>query len=230
MRTGWALLFSVALVGCGIVTLIAGVDLDTHGAIFDYAHHSVQHTGAVNVVSAVLFDYRGLDTLGEATGVLATGLVVAVLAPKARTSMLSVRLSLVVLYGVALVLPFVSVLGFAVILFGHVSPGGGFTGGVVLASTAVFFAVVYTVGGQQSYVLPMDTQKRIENAAIAAFLLVGFGGLVTGGAFLANAATGIPLGEPGSLLSAGLIPLLNLVAGMKVGVGLAIVVVCLFSE
>jgi len=100
----------------------------------------------------------------------------------------------------------------------------------VLASTAVFFAVVYTVGGQQSYVLPMDTQKRIENAAIATFLLVGFGGLVTGGAFLANAATGIPLGEPGSLLSAGLIPLLNLVAGMKVGVGLAIVVVCLFSE
>lgn len=213
--------------------IFVGVDLSTSSMDLQALNHTsvtVADTGAINAVSAILFDYRALDTLGEATVILMTAAVVAFLTPRAKATMLAVRLSSIVLYGVVLLLPFITILGIAVMAHGHVSPGGGFTGGVIVATSTVFYAVVYSAGGQQSYVIAPGTNKIIENTAMAAFLGVGLTGLGLGGSFLANASTGIPLGDPGSLLSAGTIPLLNLISGVKVGVGLGIIVMSLFLE
>ncbi len=196
----------------------------------DYALRVVGDTGAVNVVTAILFDYRGLDTLGEATVIFAASSVLAFLAPRSHASMLSVRLSMLILYGIAILLPFLMVFGFSTIIFGHVSPGGGFTGGVMLSSSVVIFAIAYSVGGQQSFVLPITAQKVIENSAMVVFVAIGFLTLGIGGAFLANAATGIGLGEPGTLVSGGLIPFLNIASGFKVGMGLALIIISLFAE
>lgn len=196
----------------------------------NHALTSVRDTGAVNAVSAILFDYRALDTLGEATVILMTASAIAFLTPRAKASMLTVRLSSVVLYGVVLLLPFITILGVAVMAHGHISPGGGFTGGVIFATANVFYAVVYSTGGQQSYVIAPRTNKKIEHAAMGMFIGVGFIGLGLGGHFLANASTGIPLGTQGQLLSAGTIPALNLISGIKVGVGLGMIVMNLFIE
>ena len=226
---------TAAVIVAALVVLggIAAVDLPSEAegaAPVNHAARSLLDTRATNAVSAVLFDYRAFDTLGEATVILMTAMIVTFLAPKARASMLSVRMSSIVLYGVMLLLPFTAVFGLAVMLYGHVSPGGGFTGGVVLATSAVLYAVVYSAGGQQSYVLAPATNKAIENVAMAAFLAVGFVGMVASGAFLANAATGVGLGVPGSLLSGGTIPVLNVISGLKVGVGLGIIIISLFLE
>ncbi len=196
----------------------------------NHAPLTLRDTGAVNAVSAILFDYRALDTLGEATVILMTATVVAFLTPRAKASMLAVRLSSIVLYGVVILLPFITILGIAVMAHGHISPGGGFTGGVIVATSTVFYAVVYSVGGQQSYVIAPAANKLIENTAMTAFIGVGLLGLGLAGSFLANAQSGIPLGTPGELLSAGTIPVLNLISGVKVGVGLGIIVMSLFLE
>ncbi len=223
----------VLVAGVLAIGLFVSIDLSTHSIAplrLNHTSLSVRDSGAVNAVSAILFDYRALDTLGEATVILMTASVVAFLTPRAKATMLAVRLSSIVLYGVVLLLPFITILGVAVMAHGHVSPGGGFTGGVIVATSTVFYAVVYSAGGQQSYVIAPGTNKIIENTAMASFLGVGLVGLGLGGSFLANAATGIPLGEPGALLSAGTIPVLNLVSGVKVGVGLGIIVMSLFLE
>ncbi len=228
-RTTAALIVTVLVVLAGF----AASELPSEAERTEPVNHAIRSladTGAVNAVSAVLFDYRAFDTLGEATVIITTAMIVAFLAPQARASMLSVRMSGIVLYGVVLLLPFIAVFGLAIMLYGHISPGGGFTGGVVLSTSAVLYAVVYSAGGQQSYVLAPATNKMIENVAMTAFLAVGFFGMAASGAFLANAATGIGLGTPGSLLSAGTIPLLNVISGLKVGVGLAIIIISLFLE
>ncbi|TVR30012.1 MAG: sodium:proton antiporter [Spirochaetaceae bacterium] len=230
MRRTLALLISGSIVALGVTTLMLTGTLSDAIRPVDYTLRTVRDTGAINAVTAILFDYRALDTLGEATVIFAASSVLAFLAPRSSASMLSVRLSMLILYGIAFLLPFIMVFGFGTIVFGHVSPGGGFTGGVMLSSSVVIFAVVYSVGGQQSYVLPILVKKYVENAAMFVFVSLGFIGLFSGGAYLANALTGIPLGEPGSLLSGGLIPLLNIATGFKVGMGLALIIISLFAE
>ncbi len=225
-----------AAVLTGVLLLLAGItafDLigtESAASPVDHAVRTVADTGSVNTVTAILLDYRALDTLGEATVILMTATIVAFVRPQSPAPMLSVRLSSVLLYGVMLLLPFIAVFGLAIMLFGHISPGGGFTGGVMLSTSAMFYAVVYSVGGVQSYVTRPATNKIIENSAMFAFIGIGLLGIGLSGSFLANAATGIPLGEPGTLLSAGTIPVLNLVSGLKVGVGLGMIVISLFVE
>ncbi len=224
---------ALIVITLAILAAFAAFELPAEAQGASPVNHTVRSladSGAVNAVSAVLFDYRAFDTLGEATVILMTAMIVAFLAPQARASMLSVRMSSIVLYGVVLLLPFIAVFGLAIMLYGHISPGGGFTGGVVLSTSAVLYAVVYSVGGQQSYVLPPAMNKVIENASMTAFLVVGLVGMAASGAFLANAATGIGLGTPGTLLSAGTIPLLNVISGVKVGAGLGIIIISLFLE
>lgn len=225
-----ALLLSGGVAAIAIATLALTGPLPESARPMDYALRTLSETGAVNVVTAILFDYRGLDTLGEATVIFAASSVLTFLAPRSRASMLSVRLSMLVLYGIAILLPFLTVFGFSTIIFGHISPGGGFTGGVMLSSSAVIFAVVYSVGGQQSYVMPIIAKKFIENGAMFFFVSLGFLTLALGGAFLANSATGIGLGTPGALLSGGFIPFLNVASGFKVGMGLALIIINLFAE
>ncbi len=229
-RTLIGLTVAAAVGVLAMVTLWGSGPMPSATLQIDYALRVVQDTGAVNVVTAILFDYRGLDTLGEATVIFTASAVLAFLAPRSHASMLSVRLSMLILYGIAILLPFLMVFGFSTIIFGHVSPGGGFTGGVMLSSSVVIFAIAYSVGGQQSFVIPVLAKKYIENGAMLVFVAIGFLTLGTGGAFLANAATGIGLGEAGTLLSGGIIPYLNLASGFKVGMGLALIIISLFAE
>lgn len=195
-----------------------------------YTQEGVVETGAINQVTAILFDYRGFDTLGEATVIFVTAIILGFFAPRKKTSMLGVSLSKLVHDGVALILPFILIFGFYIILFGHVSPGGGFTGGVILASAAIIFALTYSSGQERSHLLNPDTKKIVENFAMLSILGIGFIGIGLAGYFLANARTGIYLGQPGKIISAGWIPLLNLASGLKVGAGLAIIFVSLVKE
>ncbi len=230
MRSTGAAILVAVMFSLAAVTALDLLDAEAAGPPVNHAIRTVEETGSVNTVTAILLDYRALDTLGEATVILMTATIVAFVRPQAPAPMLGVRLSNIVLYGVMLLLPFIALFGLAIMLFGHISPGGGFTGGVMLSTSAVFYAVVYSVGGVQSYVTSPATNKIIENSAMFAFVGIGLLGMGFAGAFLANAATGIPLGEPGALLSAGTIPVLNLVSGLKVGVGLGMIVISLFVE
>jgi multicomponent Na+:H+ antiporter subunit B len=185
-----------------------------------YIHGTARDTGAANVVAAILFDYRGFDTLGEASVIYTTVCGVALLFAKRRYRRSSHGLSFIVKRGMALLVPFILLYASSIIVMGHLSPGGGFQGGAVMATVTVLFCVIYGSSFEAARVSP-KVKETIESSGALLFIVVGLVGLVTGGAFLTNAAAGFPRGTMGHLLSGGSIPLLNIAVGMKVGAGLS---------
>lgn len=181
-------------------------------------------TGAVNLVTAVLFDYRGFDTLGEATVIFAAVAGVA-LAFYRETLVLSKRgLSSLAKESMNILTPFIVLLGFYVIFHGHISPGGGFQGGVILASWAILACLVYGVEVEEN-VMDVFTKMLAESGGVILFSVLGIVSLALGREFLTNLAAGFGAGSPGDVFSAGAIPYLNLAIGIKVGAGLAVLFV-----
>ena len=114
-----------------------------------------------------------------------------------------------------LVSGFIAVFGLYVALTGHLGPGGGFAGGVILAASGVL--IVLAFGRRFSAKVITDHAVHIADAAGAGvFLLVALLGFLAG-AFFANF---IPTGEPHHLKSGGAIPISNLAIFIKVGAGL----------
>lgn len=125
-------------------------------------------------------------------------------------------MSLIVKNITRLVAAFIALFGAYIVLYGHLTPGGGFTGGVILASALVL--VVLAFGEEFSRQIFSHGAARVSDSAGAlVFLLVGLSGYLAG-AFFAN----FPdlLGTVGRLASAGTIPISNLAIGVKVGAGL----------
>lgn len=108
--------------------------------------------------------------------------------------------------------------GTYVILHGHLTPGGGFAGGVLVA--AAFILVSLAMGSverveRSSYVF----SSVFESLGGVGFLGLALAGYMTYDFFFSNVATFF-LGRPMALVSAGIIPLANIAIGVKVGAGL----------
>lgn len=114
-----------------------------------------------------------------------------------------------------LLIPFIQLFGLYVILNGHLSPGGGFPGGVIVGSSMILFALSFGLAAGNKKV-SHGTSLLMEGGG--AFWFAGFGlvSILLGGNYLANKAAGYPLGEAGTLISSGLIFVLTLGLGVKV--------------
>jgi multicomponent Na+:H+ antiporter subunit B len=169
-----------------------------------------RHT--TNVVGAVVFDYRGLDTLGEEFILFTSVMGVALLLRKHREQEVeaapddTARSEAVRIVGLLMVAP-AFLLGLWLVAFGYVTPGGGFQGGVVLAGALL---LVYLTGGLHRYA-HLTPSSLIEPAEA--------GGLVAEGAYLHNF---LGAGERGTLYSGGSIPLLNWAAALEVSAAMLI--------
>ncbi len=120
--------------------------------------------------------------------------------------------------------PFILLFGLYLISYGHLSPGGGFQGGVVLASgiLLLFLSHGFTLV-QKSF--PERWLNLTELVMVFLFLLLGLAGLLLGKSFLSNI---LLLGEVGETPSAGFILLLNMIIGLKVGAGITLICLYLF--
>jgi multisubunit Na+/H+ antiporter MnhB subunit len=110
--------------------------------------------------------------------------------------------------------------GFYIILHGHLTPGGGFGGGVILALALLNVLLAYGRGFTGKW-LNIPLLEHVESASALLFLVVGFLGIVMAGSFLANF---LSKGQLFAILSAGTIPLLNIIIGFKVAMSLFLVV------
>ncbi|MGB0712843.1 MAG: MnhB domain-containing protein [Gammaproteobacteria bacterium] len=172
-------------------------------------------TGAANVVTSVVLGYRGIDTLGEIailfTAATAAGLVLGrrelLRAVPGRPSGDVLQIATDLLF------PLLLVVGAYIILHGHLTPGGGFQGGVILAA-AFFLPVLARPSSLPSHAVI----GVIEGTAGAGFIVIGLLGLWHGHAFMEPL---LDKGIMGSLVSAGTLPLLYLALGLKVGAELA---------
>ncbi len=178
------------------------------------AQRAAEETGAANFVTSVLLAYRGLDTLGELTilftAATAAGLVLGSRPPDAPHDP---DAGFILRTAADLLFPFLLVLGAYIVIHGHLTPGGGFQGGAILA--AAFFVPILA---SPSSPLDHNLSSVVEGLAGAAFIVIGLIGLFGEGFFLA------PLfgtGTVGELFSAGSLPLLYLAVGLKVGAELA---------
>lgn len=188
-----------------------------------------------NTVNGVTYDLRGVDTLGEELILFVAGLGSAVLLrhrrgehveeeepeeePGPRTSE-TLRVA-----GAVLVGPLV-VLGVYIVTHGHLSPGGGFQGGIVLASGLL---LVYAAGQVLALerVEPTSLVEVVESSGALAFAMVAVGGLVFASAALYNF---LPFGSTGDLLSAGTIPVLSIAVGVEVTGAIALILTELLDQ
>lgn len=122
-----------------------------------------------------------------------------------------------------LIIGFMLVFGAYVVLYGHITPGGGFPGGVMIALTYILITLAYGRKVVESVVSGVAGSIMDDIGAIA-IIILGFIGLYIGGTFLYNF---LPKGNPFDLFSAGYIILYNLAIMLKVGMSLYIVFLAL---
>ena len=117
-------------------------------------------------------------------------------------------------------IPLIGIFGSYIVAHGHLTPGGGFQGGATIAGAGILFLLAFG---------PREMKRHYNKGLYS--VLEGVGGL----AFLGAAMLGIGVaffyntlwhngpffnGKPGTLLSAGFLPIMNLAVGLKVFTGL----------
>ncbi len=122
-------------------------------------------------------------------------------------------------------IPFIQVYGAYIVLYGHLSPGGGFAGGTVIASSIILYILAYGLLSEEKRI-PEHFTRVVESAGALFYVFVGLLGVLLGTRFLGNSVAGFPLGIPGRLSSGGTIFLLTFAIGMKV----ASTMITLFSH
>lgn len=171
-----------------------------------------EETGAANIVTSVVTGYRSLDTLGEVTILFIAAMgISAVLAMGNKKKEREVEgSSLVLSTGCRALFPFILLLGAYLFIHGHLTPGGGFQGGSVIGSA---FLLVYL--GYSERRISTTRTDLTESLGGFAFVILGLIGFTVGSSyFLSNF---LPKGELYSLFSAGILPLIYIAIGLKVG-------------
>jgi multicomponent Na+:H+ antiporter subunit B len=227
-RTARLALFGVSVIGFGALLVWGVVDLPPFGHYAGpygdlIAKLSVPQRHMANAVTAVVFDYRGFDTMGEELLLFAAASSVALLLRERREHEVEdivepVRSDAVVGLGV-LAAVVTLVVGLNVVAHGFITPGGGFQGGVVLASSLVllFLAVEYR---RYARVGKSEHVEPLEAFGAGAYVALGLIALASGLAFLENF---MELGVPGRLSSGGSAILVNWASGLAVAGGFLVI-------
>ncbi len=175
----------------------------------EYTERGVNDTGSVNLVTAVVVAYRGLDTLGEVVVLFSASTAVVLILTLIPMGANPSPPSSIVAFTSGVLPGAIVLFGIYIITHGHLSPGGGFPGGAVVAS-----AFLLVMLGSNKIPGKSKFLSSIESLAGVTFGLLGFWGMMVFGQFLNNMV--LPAGSPGRLLSAGIIPLISLLIGAKV--------------
>jgi multicomponent Na+:H+ antiporter subunit B len=121
-------------------------------------------------------------------------------------------------------LPIVLVFGAYITSYGHLTPGGGFQGGMILVGAVMSIYLAYGYNAIRR--IDDEDLDLLEHLGALIYLVIGGVGLLAGAAFLANV---LPVGQIGTLLSGGIVFVLNLTVGFKVAAGSLIVLLILLE-
>lgn len=189
-----------------------------------YIEDGMQDTGAVNIVTGMILDYRAFDTFGESNVLFIATCTVLILMrndkkdkdgvaeteksdryfePKADTILQKVAFVLV---------PIIMIFGIYVVLNGHISPGGGFSGGAIIGAGLILYLNAFGFEKTERF-FTEKTYKWISLGSLLFYCLAKTYSFYMGANHL---ETGIPLGTPGDIISSGLILPLNICVGLVV--------------
>lgn len=195
-----------------------------------------------DIVTAVNFDYRGFDTLGEEFILFMSVVGGTVLLRRQREEEKSERKDQALsdesperqapepsdatrVLTLGLVGPLV-VFGLYIVAHGQLTPGGGFQGGVILATAPL---LVYLAGDLKRFkqITSHTLVEVAEAAGAGGYLAIGLAGLILGGSYLRNVA---PLGQTGMINSGGTIALIDLATGLEVAAGFVLLLYAFLEQ
>jgi multicomponent Na+:H+ antiporter subunit B len=222
------IIFSISAAGLAVVLVYGlrglphfGDYSGVYGTVLNGIGVTERH--ATDLVTALNFDFRGFDTLGEEFILFGSVLGVVLILREIRSERRrphqeeadehSFAGASGALRALSLgLIPSIVALGAYVVVHGALTPGGGFQGGVILAAgpLAMFLAGRYM---RMKVLAPQLLVEAGESLGAIGYALVGLGGLIFVGVFFKNF---LPLGTPGHLLSAGQIPLASIAVGLEV--------------
>lgn len=194
-----------------------------------YIENGLQETGAVNIVTGMILDYRAFDTFGESNVLFIATITVLILLRLDKkeddgTGVINQAVADAndriyepkndaILQKVAFVLvPMIMIFGIYVILNGHLSPGGGFSGGAIIGAGLILYLNAFGFAKTERF-FTEKTYKWICFCALTFYCLAKSYSFYTGANHLES---GIPLGTPGAIISSGLILPLNICVGLVV--------------
>lgn len=146
------LMLLALLVGAVALPLFADPGNPTNNeVVYRYVGSAEHETGAENVIAGMILNYRGFDTFGESCVLFLAVCCVMLLLwatndkirAEAKDSSSSAPPDAILSCVCRLVLPCVLVFGLCVLFNGHISPGGGFSGGSILGAALILFAVAF---------------------------------------------------------------------------------------
>jgi multicomponent Na+:H+ antiporter subunit B len=222
------LLFGVAAAGLGVVLVYGLSGLPAFGDYQGVYGHVINGVGvterhATDLVTALNFDIRGFDTLGEEFILFGSVLGVVLILRQMRGEHDRPRQDEAdghtfagaseALRAMSLaMIPAILAIGIYIVVHGQLTPGGGFQGGVILAAgpLVVFLAGRYL---RMRLVAPETLVEIGEAAGAIGYALVGLSGLVLAGVFFKDF---LPLGISGHLLSGGQLDVASTAVGLEV--------------
>ena len=189
-----------------------------------YVEHGGHETGAQNIVAGLILDYRAFDTFGESSVLFTAACSVLMMLGKSRRNRIKnrpLKLNLSshnlddepILRGVAsLSIPAILMLGCVVVINGHLTPGGGFSGGAILSTALILAANAY--GSERVHEFFNErTFVTLSSTALMIYALSKGYSFFTGANHFHSI---IPKGTVGNILSAGLILPLDICVGIIV--------------
>ena len=185
-----------------------------------YIEKGLEETGGVNIVGGMILDYRAFDTLGESHVLFIAVSAVLILLRNDRKKkgkslddkIYEPHVDPILRKVAKLQIPCVLMFGIYIIMNGHISPGGGFSGGTVMGAALILY---YNAFGSEAMnrFFTYRTFRRVTVCALGFYAFAKCYAFFTGANGL---ETHIPLGKPGAILSSGLILPLNIAVGLIV--------------
>lgn len=221
-------IFALAAAGLGVVLVYGLAGLPAFGDYKGVYGNVINGIGvterhATDLVTALNFDIRGFDTLGEEFILFGSVLGVVLILREMRGEQdrpsqqegdehTFAGASEALRATSLVIIPTLLTIGVYVVVHGQLTPGGGFQGGVILAAgpLAVFIAGRYL---RMKVVAPEPLVEIGEALGATGYAMVGLGGLVFAGVFFKNF---LPLGITGHLLSGGQIDLASVAVALEV--------------
>ncbi|MGH4138156.1 hydrogen gas-evolving membrane-bound hydrogenase subunit E [Clostridium sp.] len=223
-------ILSVGITVMLIMILLLGVnELPKFGQFNNPANNEVAHyyvekatkeTGAMNIVTGIILDYRAFDTFVESSVLFTASILVLLLLKEEKHSRdietYETILKSTILKQVSKVLiPCIQIFGIYIILYGHLSPGGGFAGGTIIGTSFILYRIIY---GKKF------TDKLLPYSKLIIYLCgsIMFYGVLKGYSFITGGNhLNLPqpsLGTPGDILSGGFLLPLNILVGLIVAI------------
>ncbi|MDO5564165.1 MAG: MnhB domain-containing protein [Eubacteriales bacterium] len=193
-----------------------------------YITEGLKETGAVNLVGGLILDYRAFDTLGESHVLFCAVIAVIILLKLEKDQNKKYYLkelqdlsddekyydydNQVLKFATSILFPIIMILGIYIVLNGHLSAGGGFSGGAIMGAGLILYLTAFGYEKIEKF-FNFNTFKWISLFGLIAYALLKTYSFYTGANHIESI---IPKGIAGNIISSGLILPLNICVGLVV--------------